>query len=162
MNSFLAEQSGRFGVADLKLNTPYDVSLALKGTPSEPVFSARAELDSGQLRLEPESALLPRGNIKLGRVDVSWDTASSAPHGCIVVEDGTLEHKGMGLKAEQLSGTLCIDNNAIVLEPFTAVFTGNPMSGKLHYDLATESADFEINGSVAKLESTPLHNVSTR
>src|SRR5205085_2724564 len=74
LNSFMAEQGGKFGVADLQLNTPYDVSLALTGTPAKPVFSARAELESGQLKLEPDNDMLPRGSIKLGRVDVSWDT----------------------------------------------------------------------------------------
>ncbi len=160
LNGFLAEQGTRFGVADLVLNTPYDLSLTLSGTPSQPIFSARAELDSGSLKLEPENSLLPRGEIKLGRVDVSWDTSKAAPSGCIVVQDGFLEHKSMGLRAEQLAGTLCLQDNALILEPFTAMFTRNPLSGKVRYDLATQTATFEINGSVSDIESSPLHQMA--
>lgn len=159
LNGFLAEQAGRFGVADLQLNTPYDVSLALTGPTDAPAFAARAELDSGQLRLEPDSPLLPRGSIRLGRVDITWDTATNAPRGCIVLQDGTLEHKQAGVKAEQLNGTICLDDTAVTLAPFTMLLRGNPISGNARYDLNSKTARFDVNGTVSNLEASPLHNV---
>lgn len=157
LNGFLAEQGAKFGVADLQLNTPYDLSLTVNGPPSAPIFSARAELDSGSLKLEPDNAILPRGEITLGRVDVSWDTSKTVPTGCIVVQNGFLEHKATDLRAEQIAGTLCLRDDALVLEPFTAMFTKNPLSGKVRFDLATQSATFELNGSLSSIETTPLH-----
>ncbi len=156
LNSIMAEQGARFGVAELELNDPYDLSFAVRGTPSKPEFSARAELDSGRLRLEPEDGLLPRGEISLGRVDVSWNATTNTPEGCIVVEDGFLEQKSYGLRAEKLAGTLCLQSDALVLEPFNAMFTGNPLSGKVRFDLISQQAEFELNGSVSNLQETPL------
>ncbi len=159
LNNFLAEQSGRFGVADLTLDAEHALMVGLSGTPSAPVISARAEMNSGELRLEPDNAALPRGTISLGRVDVAWDSATSSPRGCIVIQSGNLEHKAFNLRAEQLSGTLCIEGDTVTLEPFTALFTGNPLQGTVRYNTQSQSADFTVSGSVANMESTPLANI---
>ena len=158
LNNFLTDEVGRFGVANLSLGSAHALALSLHGTPNAPVFSARAELDSGELTLEPENAALPRGVIQLGRVNVSWDSATGTPRGCIVVQGGAPEHKAYGVKLEQLSGTVCIEPEAVVLEPFTAMVTGNPVQGTVRYDLAKQQAEFSVSGGIANLESTPLAN----
>lgn len=141
---------------DIDLKEPYAVNVALQGTTESPVITASADLAEGTLSYKGKSPEQPDVDLVFGAVNVAWDSREAAPTGSLTVRDGSVNHRGLGLKAERLMGTLALSADGVRLEPFNAVVRDNPFVGTASFSNATRQVEFTVSGTVPALENTPL------
>lgn len=141
-----------FEVAD-----EYAVALRLQGTFDEPVFTASTMIENGAFQFRPSEKGLPKADLQLGSIDVSWDSTAQLPRGALRITGGTIEDPLTGISIENVSGSLVVADDRIMLAPLSATLTGNPIVGKAEYNLTSKAFTFALDGAIADLEE--LHFV---
>jgi len=145
-------RASEYGVLDIKLEEPYELQLALKGTTEAPLVSVQGNISGGEFSFEPKDAELPRGKLRLGLMTLSWDSGSASPSGSFSVIDGSLSHAGTGIRAEKVVGVLTLGENRLMVDPLTAEIGGNPFVGSMKYDFAASQLELTASGVLPAIE----------
>jgi len=156
LNSALAGRLDRYGKVEYTVADLEECTLTLKGSTENPVVAATAAAGGGTLSFAPADAKYPSGELRLGRFEVAWDSQARQPSGTIAVVDGSVQHKGTGLVADDLAGRVTLEAGAIRADPLKATFMGQPLMVAGTYNLETQSGDATVSGSLADIEKTEL------
>lgn len=156
LESFIQGREPAFGEFAVELQEPYQIGMRLQGTPETPVLIAEASVTKGEIAFKPKDKRLPTADLEFGQLQMLWNSGGTAPQGRLAITDGVITHAASKTRAEKISGTLLLANNALVLEPISGQITGNAVVGRARYDLAKHTGEFTLGGNVSKLEETPL------
>jgi len=156
LDYFIQGREPAFGEFAVDLQEPYQVGMRLQGTPEAPVLSAEAAVTKGTVAFKPKDKRLPTADLEFGQLQVLWNSDGTTPQGRLAITDGVITHAASKTRAEKISGTLLLADNALVLEPVSAQITGNAVVGRARYDLSKRTGEFALGGNVSKLEDTPL------
>ncbi|MBI1320127.1 MAG: hypothetical protein GC168_14445 [Candidatus Hydrogenedens sp.] len=154
LNDVLAKQQADWGLGDVQLQEPFDVSVALRGTSSAPEFVVSAAIDGGHLELAPAQVAGLTASVDFGRIEAHWK-GEGMPTGSLQITGGQVVHKPAGIRLDAITASARIEGNVIVLEPFSANFTGSPMVGSARYEMTTGKTDFALSGTFANIDDTP-------
>lgn len=146
-------RASEYGVLDIKLEEPYELQVALKGTTEAPAVSVQGNISGGEFSFEPKEADSPRGKLRLGMMTLLWNSGSSSPSGSFSVIDGSLSHTGTGISAEKVAGVLTLGENRVTVDRLTAEIGGNPFVGSINYDFAASQLELTASGVLPAVEA---------
>jgi hypothetical protein len=152
----LAGRGAEYGAIALSLDGPYAIAVGLSGSTAAPVFSAEAMVSNGRVSLAPADPRLPKADLQFGGLKLSMPPGATVPVGTLGITGGTLEHAQAGLKLQDITGTLVLQDGAVAFEPIQARFAGNTLVGRVRHDLTAATTEFSLEGIVSGLEHTPL------
>lgn len=156
VNSALPFQATDAGALEVNLLEPSSVRVAVSGTTATPLIRADAQLAGGTVAFQSAQANFPSASFTLGTAMVSWSTEGGLQGGSASITGGTVEHAMAGVRAQNISGLLRIENGAVLLDPIHLEVTGNPFAGRARYEIVQRSGTVEIQGALANIEGTPL------
>ena len=153
LNDALEGRVDKYGEMLLTLNEPHELIVTLRGTSEAPVVEGRASAGSGRFQFRPTNPDYPELDLVLGSIDGMWDSENRSPTATFIVVDGTIDHKEIGIQASRVYGTVAIEDRSLLVSPFNAIVTGNPMTGDFSYDLDSDDASFTVEGKLSGIES---------
>ncbi len=156
IDTLLAGQTAALAAVDVAFSPPYAVALDLTGPVSAPTFTAMANVSSGKVTVKGKDAALPSGSLDFGQLELAYAPGAALPTGSLNITGGTLAHAAYGVTLENISGSLRLDEKAVVLDPIQAQITGNTIVGSVRHDIAAGATEFSLEGTVSHLENTPL------
>lgn len=156
VNSALPFQAIDAGTLEVNLEEPSSVRVAISGTTNVPVIRADAQLSGGTVAFQPIRANLPSASFTLGTAMVSWSTEGGLQGGTASITGGTIEHALAGVRAQNISGLIRVENGAVLLDPAHLEVTGNPFVGRARYEIEQRRGTVELQGAFANIENTPL------
>lgn len=151
-----------FTHAELVLNEPYELVLALEGTSDAPRLKGTMRAGSGEFSFQPKDPDQPAVALQMGLMEGGWDTESEGLSGKFAVLGGRLRHGPTGLDVENISGTVAVENGVLSMAPLNAVVTGNPLVGRIDYDLNSGNGDVTLTGTLSHIEDTELASLFPR
>ncbi|MBI5091062.1 MAG: hypothetical protein HZB26_01300 [Candidatus Hydrogenedentes bacterium] len=158
LNYAFQDRIEEYGLLDLTLGDPHEVTMMLSGDTESPIISANARATAGSVSFNPKDQQWPRGALDLGAIEASWDSETRIPKGAVNVTGGDITHQPSGTSAKSLSGLVRIQDKKATVEALNAEITGNPFVGSLRYDFDTNEAEFTANGTLSGVEHTPIAN----
>ncbi len=147
-----------YGTADLVLNEPHELFLALEGTSDAPLLRASLTAGSGQFSFVPSDADSPAIALDMGKMEGAWDSTTEALSGEFAILAGTVQHEATGISAEGVYGNLVVKDGMLTVSPMNARVTGNDYVGQLTYDSAADTGKLVFSGVLAGIEDTFLHD----
>lgn len=148
----LRKEVDQFGEMNLELQEPYKVEVRLQGPTNHPTITAAADVQAGALTFLPEDQRLPSVDLKIGLVKLAWESGQPFPSGTLNFADGAIMHKSSGIKAQNIAGTLVLEQGVLTVDPLSAEVTGNPFSGRAQFSVADRKLDFSASGAISDIE----------
>ncbi len=155
----LPEALTRVGAFEASLPEGVEIRLDARGRLPRPELVVYLAVPEALLAFTPTDPMLPRGNLRIERVNMYWSDFSALPTGVAMIVGGKVAAERFGVSAEDLMGTLYLEADGIALRPMTATVSGRPWSGKARYNIPSGDIAFEINGALTDIEQTPLHDL---
>lgn len=155
----LAEKTGELGEIRVAVSPDSQVSIRAHGPLEKPLIEAQATVPSLTASVKPADKKLPQGNVQVEQVDVLWDSSQKMPTATARLVDGSVNAPEFGVEANKLAGTVSFDGEYLTLRPMMASISGKPWSGTVSYSMTDREMLFDVNGTLTKIEETPLHDL---
>jgi len=152
----VADHPQEYASFEINLAEPYEMRMALQGMVEDPVVSVEGKAAGGEVSFEPHNKSYPKGNLHFGPMTLSWNSESDTASGSFSVIDGVLVHQATGIEAQEVAGTLSLDNKVITAKSVSAVVGGNAFAGSMQYDLANEKLEGSVSGILPDVEKLGL------
>ncbi len=156
----LPESFAKRGKLEISLPDTMEVRLAVTGPLVKPVLTARLRAPRVDIAFAPANKKLPKGNLTLTQGDFQWDGLAAFPSGSANISGGTVISDAYGIQAEDIAGTVTLDQNGVSARPLVAVNSDKAFSGAASYELPSGPLKFTLNGTLADIEKTSLHDAA--
>ena len=146
------EWLNQYGSLTVDAPEPYQFYVTLHGTTEGARLGVEAQLGNGTLKFEPAGDTLPRADLQFSLMSVAWDSERAFPTGNIALSSGTIIHGPTHLNAENISGTLRLDQDGLAFDPMVAQIAGNTILGRARYAMADKTLAFDVSGNLGAVE----------
>lgn len=149
------EQIESYGSIHVDALEPASVAVALRGPFRQPELQLEAYLAGASLVFAPKETTMPQAALTIASVRISWDNTTKEPKGSLLINDGYIESKVLGLRADKIRTTLSLEPDRLVLDPLTLQLNDDIIVGKAAVDIPTRETTFDVNGTLSRLETFP-------
>lgn len=156
LDALLEGRLDEYGAVTVALHEPSAIVVALTGTPRDPYFAVEAQLAGADVAYVPKDKRFPEGEIALGMVQASWNSADKTPAVRGRVVSGDLRHADTGIEVARLAGDLALNGRTVTGKTVSGEITGQPFVGSVEFDLDAKRGTFELSGGLNQMENTIL------
>lgn len=156
LNFALENKMDEYGTVTYSVDEASQLSMTLSGSSRQPVIRVRTDIPGARIAFIPKEKRFPTADLKIGRLDVSWDSLSRQPSGSAVVSDGTLKQSDYGIEVSGVTANVVLASGVVSVHPFTATYRGQPLIARARYELASKSGELNFSGMIPAIEKTKL------
>src|SRR5690606_33963264 len=114
-----------YGALTVDAPEPYQFFVTLQGNTEEARLGVEAQMGNGALQFVPVDKNLPKADLDFNLMSVAWNSDGTFPRARLALSGGAIEHAPLNIHAENISGTLALDENGLRFEPLIAHMAGN-------------------------------------
>ncbi len=156
ITAFTEQQIKPYGDFVLTFDQLNNLRFGIRGTFTQPILEALADVTNGTLQFTPTRPDLPSLRANLELVKVGWATEEKLPKGTLVLKDGIVEYAPLKIKVDNISATCVLGTNELTIDSLSGMYNDSPITAKGVYKVQEKEANFTISGTINSLEKLPF------
>lgn len=156
LQTLTEQQIKDYGDFQITFDQLNNLRFGIRGEITHPIFEALADVTNGELQFSPREPNLPVVRARLELVKLGWSTESQLPKGTLLLKDGVVDYKSLGIYVSNITATCVLDGDQLTIDSLSGLYDGSPITIKGVYAIFQKSGSLTINGSLYNLERLPF------